>query len=294
MNDHFMLWVSQLIFGLVQGLTEVFPISSSAHTAIGQALWEAFSGQSTVTFSTSVFLHLGTSLVIVFVCQRDLFLLCRSATHTVLHHPLRWKGGPTKEHPLGQQTPFYMSLGVLITGVIGLVLKRAAVDVFSRPHWAAVFLPISGLCLLTASWHIRSRSKAIRGIADLEWWHYVVIGAAQGLAVIPGLSRFGLTLTAGLLCDLAWYQALRLSFLLSLPTVLAGAGLELSYAYRVPTSETVLPTILGVASAALGAWMAIQVIRREDLHAQRALAHFGAYCLAAGPFYFLFLHYLGP
>lgn len=293
MGDNFTLWISHLVFGLLQGLTEVLPISSSAHTAIGQAIWASFASQSHVTFSTSVFFHVGTFLAILLLYRRDVFSLWHSTMHTIIQRSLKWQKGATKAHPLGQQTPFYMLMSLAATGVLGLSLERTAGDVFRQPLWAAGFLTINGLCLLTVSWYTKRHSIVTRDIASLEWWHYLVIGAAQGVAAIPGLSRFGLTLIAGLLCGLGWYQALKLSFLLSLPMVLAAAGLEFYFVRTNLTLEAILPTIIGIVLASLGAWVAIRVIRREGLHAQQALSNFGLYCMAAGPLYFLYIYHLG-
>ncbi len=184
-------------------------------------------------------------------------------------------------------------LSLAVTGLLGLLLRARAEAVFGRPLWAAVFLVANGLFLLATAWCLRRGSVQKLDIASLSWWHYVVIGAAQGLAVVPGLSRFGLTLIVGLLCGLGWYQALKLSFLLSLPTVLAATALELYEAPPGLDAQVLLPLASAMIVAGVGAFAAIRLIRREALHAPRALANFGFYCVAAGLFYSLYVYWLG-
>jgi undecaprenyl-diphosphatase len=288
-----MIWINQLLFGLVQGFTEVFPVSSSAHIAVGRALWEKFTGQSTLAFSALVFLHMGTFFAILVLYRRDVLSLWRSAVHTLIHWPIAWRSGATRDFPLGQQTPFYILVCLSVTGALGALLKEVAEHVFVHPLWTAVFLTVNGVCLLTATWYIHKHATLSLDIAHLELRHYLFIGLLQGLAVIPGISRFGLTLIAGLLCGLAWYQALRLSLLLSLPTVLAAALWEFYHDPTGLTQATLLPILLGIVMAGLASWIAIRMIRREDLHAQQALGLFGSYCVVAGPFYLLYFWQLG-
>jgi undecaprenyl-diphosphatase len=284
-----MQWLSQLVFGLLQGLTEVWPVSSSAHTAIGNAFWKDFTTQSPVAFTTSIFLHFGTALAILAFYWPDLLKLSRSALRTATQWPLALKKSVTSKHPFGQRAPFYFALSLMVTFAIGWFLRDWAESVFDHPAWAAVFLAVNGLFLMAATIYVGKNPSSKRQIADLSLAHFVVIGIAQGLAVLPGVSRFGMTLGIGLFCGLAWLHALKLSFMLSVPVVLAAAGLELHREWTGLTWQSLPPAVFGIVTAGLTAGAAIWVIRREELHAPKALATFAWYCLAASPFYVLYL-----
>jgi undecaprenyl-diphosphatase len=133
-----------------------------------------------------------------------------------------------------------------------------------------------------------------RRIADLSWREYLLIGLAQGASVLPGISRFGMTLCAGLLCGLSWFEALKLSFLLSLPTFLGAIALELSLGYF--TNDTaalnLFGLLIGIAAAGGVGYAAIRLLLKESLDTRSKFRFFGHYCVTVGLFFFLFFNYL--
>jgi undecaprenyl-diphosphatase len=133
-------------------------------------------------------------------------------------------------------------------------------------------------------------------LADLGAPQFIWIGLAQGIAVFPGISRFGMTLCAGLLLGLTWTEALKLSFLLSLPAVLGAIGLEIAERFLAGQAYehlAVASLIAGIAAAGLTGYMAMRLLLRESLHTRNQLSYFGYYCMLAGVFFFVFFKYLG-
>jgi len=288
MGDKLMPWISQIVLGFLQGLTEVFPVSSSAHVAFGAKIWASFSGSFQTSFDKAVFLHLGTFIAILLWYQRDVLSLWHLAISALIRNPISRRGRGPIQHPLGKHTPWLLLLSLGVTSVFGILLEAFAIRLFQAPIAAAGFLFINGIYLLV----VGRRRSGTRRIRDLRWHDYVLIGAVQGVAVIPGLSRFGLTLCVSLLLGLEWYQALKLSFLLSLPTVLAAVGFEwLAHGPELVVQPLALAA--GIIVATMAAWIAIRVMLRHSLHARRRLVHFGLYCMAAAPFFGLYMLCLG-
>ena len=288
--------IRELLLGFLQGMTEILPISSSAHTTIWQDIWGSFTHQAPVSFSVSVFLHLGTVLTICLLYRVDLAAIGRSMLH---FRPRQTSGAALTPYQLplaGQNTVPHLLACLTMTAVVGLALRGAAEAAFAEPKKAAGLLIINGLFLLaTATFVKRHEGRPHRAISDLSMRHFLLLGAVQGLAVFPGISRLGITLMLGLIFGLSWYQSIRLSFLLLVPTVLAASVFEIGLAYMQSGTQVSLHMIplafVGLLVAAVGSWVAIRIIRREGLHAERALYAFGLYCVAAGPFYLLYLSY---
>jgi len=284
MGDEIAGWISQVVLGFLQGLTEVFPVSSSAHVGFGGEIWAGFIGSVPASFDNVIFLHLGTVVAILLWYQRDVLSLWRSAISTLVRSPMSRQVPEHIQYPLGRRTPWLLFLSLAVTGIIGVRLEPVAHRLFQTPMATVCFLFINGVFLLI----VGCMESGTRRIHELGWRDYVWLGAVQGIAAIPGLSRFGLTLCAGLLADLEWYQALKLSFLLSLPTVLAAAAFE--WLVRGPQLAVSLPALVaGIIVATLSAWIAIRVMLRHSLHARRRLIHFGLYCMAAAPFFGLYI-----
>jgi undecaprenyl-diphosphatase len=281
-----MEWISQIVLGVLQGLAEIFPVSSSAHLAFGGTVFESLGGESPATIENAVLLHLGTFVAILAYYQRDVIHLWRSVLSTMVQ-PLTGRGDiKPSGSPLGEKAPWLLSLSLVVTVVLGVLLRSETKWLYQTPEMISGVLFLNGLFLLC----VGSMTSGVRRIRDLRWAEYAFIGFVQGLAVIPGLSRFGLTLCAGLLLGLEWYQALKLSFLLSLPVVLGAAIFE--WILRTPT----LPSPAAVAGAIVAAGvglMAIRAMLKHSLHARKRLLHFGWYCVGAAPFFGLYAYFLG-
>lgn len=195
-----------IFLGLLQGATEFLPISSSGHLA----LVEFFLGIEEAGLAFDVALHLGTLLGVLIYFRRDFF---KMFTALVNPHIL---GEEAQAHRL---LAFYICLGTLPAVAAGYLLKDAAETIFRSPYIIAVALAGAGLLLLWAD----KAGKHLRDMKSINIADAALIGLFQALALVPGVSRSGITMTAGLMRGMNRMSAARFSFLLSVP-VIFGAG----------------------------------------------------------------------
>ncbi|MBW2466763.1 MAG: undecaprenyl-diphosphatase UppP [Deltaproteobacteria bacterium] len=202
-----MNYFSAIFLGLLQGVTEFLPISSSGHLVIAELLL----GIEEASLAFDVALHLGTLLGVFVYFRRDLFMI-----FTALLNPqeLGEKAGPQR------LLAFYICLGTIPAVLAGYLLKDAVETVFRSPSYIAASLAGAGLLLLWAD----KAGKHARAMKSLGWGDAALIGLFQAFALMPGVSRSGITMTAGLIRGFNRMSAARFSFLLSIP-VIFGAGI---------------------------------------------------------------------
>lgn len=208
------------ILGLVQGITEFLPISSSAHLILVPALL-GWSDQG-VAFDLAV--HLGTLAAVLIYFRRDVIALTRDTTLSLLQ---RRTVGTSR---LGWQ----VVAATIPTAVVGALLLDAVDAMLRSVSIIAINTLIFGLLLGLADW----RGKRQTPIEGLSWRNALLIGAAQVLALLPGTSRSGITLTAGLLLGMTREAGARFSFLLAIPITAVAAASKL---LQVATDETPVP-----------------------------------------------------
>ena len=195
-----------IFLGLLQGATEFLPISSSGHLA----LVEAFLGIEEGGLAFDVALHLGTLLGVVLYFRRDILMISAAVLK-----PLE----KTEEARENRLLAIYICFGTMPAVVAGYLLKDVVETVFRSPVLIAAALAGAGLLLLLAD----RTGKHQKNMKSLRFADVAVIGLAQALALMPGVSRSGITMTAGLLRGFNRMSAARFSFLLSVPVIL-GAG----------------------------------------------------------------------
>jgi len=203
-----------IFLGLLQGATEFLPISSSGHLALA----EYFLGIKEAGLSFDVALHLGTLLGVVIYFRRDFILMFKALV----------KPHSDQEESRYRHLFLYICIGTIPAVVAGLVLKDAAETIFRTPVLIASTLAGAGLLLLLAD----KLGKLQRSIKTMGFADAIVIGLFQTLALMPGVSRSGITMTAGLMRGMNRMAAARFSFLLSAPIIL-GAGI-----YNLPAIIT--------------------------------------------------------
>jgi len=199
-----------LLLGAVQGLTEFLPISSSAHLVILPWLF-GWSSPVLNSLPFAVALHLGTLTAVLLVFWRELLDLAQALLLSLWERRLG-KGGQ-------RRLAWLLVLGTLPGVAAGLWLEEAAATVFRSPYLVAAMLAGFGLVL----WVVDRLPQGEGVYHALRWQQALLIGLAQALAIVPGVSRSGSTITAGMLLGLTRAQAARFSFLLMTPIV-AGAG----------------------------------------------------------------------
>lgn len=244
------------ILGAVQGLTEFLPVSSSGHLIFFPAIF-GWSDQG-VVFDAVV--HLGTLGAVAVVFWRDFFSLKRTAMFQILMSVI----------PVG-------AVGLFFGGWIG---ERAR-----DPRVVAVSLIVWGVVLAVADWHSRRRvSRGARlksAVEEASLADALSVGMAQAIALIPGTSRSGITITAGLFRGLDMTSALRFSFLLSIPTIALAGGASLLTAMRGGGPSAEIPSLLaGLAAAAASGFAAIKFLLR--FLPSYGAAPFAVYRLAVG------------
>ena len=247
-----MTYLQAVILGLVQGLAEFLPISSSGHLA----LLENFFGisEENMLFFT-VLLHFGTLIAVFVVFWKDIWELLQELVLTIKDLIGR-KGLRLDERPVRK-------LGVMIivscipTAIIGFVFGDLFEGIYSKPVLIAVMLIITGFLLIAAeTWGGGNRTAE-----NLNYRNSIFIGIVQGLAIIPGISRSGSTLFASLLCKLDRDFAVKFVFLISIPTILGSLILELPDGIREGLhGEPVGPVIVGVIVAFLSGLFAVKVM----------------------------------
>ncbi|GAA2094329.1 undecaprenyl-diphosphate phosphatase [Kitasatospora saccharophila] len=229
-------WFHAAVLGLVQGLTEFLPVSSSAHLRVFSALagWEDPGAAFTAVT------QLGTETAVLIYFRRDIGAIIKAWTLSLLR--AEWRRDQNAK--LG----WYVIIGTLPIGIIGKLFQDTIETTLRDLRLIGTTLILFGVILAVAD-----RSRAVRnarGIESLNFRHALIYGAAQSLALIPGVSRSGGTISAGLFLGYSREAAARYSFLLAIPAVLASGGLELLKIGDGPApawGPTILATLIAFA-----------------------------------------------
>lgn len=261
-----------IILGILQGLTEFLPVSSSGHLVIASELLN-FREQGVVF---DVFLHLGTLLAVIFVFRVDIWAMIRAPFQI-----LRGNRQPAVLHY--GRWDLYVIIATLPAVVVGLFFKDAIELLFASTLVAYFMLLITG-SLMIATRYLPERDEPVTGLRSL------VVGCAQACAILPGLSRSGSTIFAGMAMGIAREKIARFSFIMSIPAILGAAVLQSGALIdNPPTGDAVINLAVGSFMSAVSGYLAIKLLL--DIIRRNRLQWFGYYCLllaAAG----LFHHYL--
>lgn len=240
-------------WGLIQGLTEFLPVSSSGHLVLIPALF----GFEEPGLAASVMLHLGTLLAVVLYYRADLLRL--------LH---------LRRDPEARRILLLLAIGTVPAALFGLTLHGPIEVVFSEPWLAAVALMVTGAILLFTL----LVGRGVRRLAEGRWTDGLVVGLAQAFALLPGISRSGMTIAAGMAQGFERREAARFAFLLSIPAI-GGAALIDGYDL-VQRGGFTWDLLLGMAVAAVVGYLAIAGLLRVLVRV--GLLPFAVYCLAFG------------
>ena len=251
--------IQALILGIVQGLTEFLPISSSAHLVIIPWLL-GWNGQAVNSLSFDVALHMGTLIAVLAYFWQDWWNMIRGG--------LTW--ATSRRDPDGQARMLAYILVGTIPGVIaGLALESRIDDWFHSPDvnqraTGIVIISCMMIALALVLFAAERLARHLRQMKDMDWRTALGVGFAQALAVIPGVSRSGSTITAGLFANLTRETAARFSFLLGTPIIL-GSGVKKAYdavkAGGIPSGEQV-GFVLGFVAALVVGYLTIAVLLR--------------------------------
>jgi undecaprenyl-diphosphatase len=277
MSDGLMNWLKDIFLALIQGVAEIFPVSSSGHLVLF-----GFVLSKPVNYDQILYFHLGTFLSILVFFRRQLWSL--------LTGEQGWK-------ILG-----YLTVAFGATASLGFYFKALA-DKFivGQPNLVAVLLIVNGLMLGTISAFFL---KGNRSVSELKMGDYLIIGLVQGITALPGISRLGFTLGMALFLGLSWFDALNLSFILSLPTIFfANLYTWVEHLQASKQISTALIETTGMASLQaansqlpLNVTIFIVTVLTSTIALNLLFKHFGrkflaylaVYCITSG-FFFLFL-----
>jgi undecaprenyl-diphosphatase len=275
-----MNYLQAVILGIVQGLTEFLPVSSSGHLVIVQHLFGM--RQADLAFDVSV--HLGTLIAVVAFFRRDISDIL--AELLALARVLRTSRSSGWQAALHRRPHARLALLIVIgsvpTAVLGLVLKQYADRLFASPFIAGGMLLLTGALLISTrrpQRRAREQPGRFRGLPQIRILDALLVGVTQGLAAMPGLSRSGTTITAAIHAGVEPEAAARFSFLMSIPAVAGAALLVLrealaqgAFALGTCLTGALTALIVGYASLAL----LVYVIDRGRLFV------FAPYCWLAG------------
>lgn len=246
-----------LVLGFVQGLTEFLPISSSGHLKIAERLYDLEGGSRYLFFDC--LLHLGTLFAVLIFYRRDLLPLLEALADS----PQALIAQARTKTPLPDRVAFvlFLAVGTLVTAGFALVFQDELEALFDSMGAVGMALVATGFLLLSTRFFRRSEDR------ELAYSSAALIGLAQGLAIVPGLSRSGTTIAVALLLGLSRETSVRFSFLLSIPAI---AGATFLQALDITRRVALLPAVAGVAASLLSGliflWFLIMIVRSGRLY----------------------------
>ena len=268
-----MTWIEAITLGIVQGLTEFLPVSSSGHLVLFQHLF-GFK-EPELLFDISV--HMGTLVAVIVVFFRELIILLK--TFFQLPWLIRDAGsvGRLLVHNAEVRMMAMIIAASIPTAILGVLFAQAAEHLFLNVTLVGVTLLITGFFL----WFTRRSEWSGYEIVEMPWYHGLLIGLAQGLAIIPGISRSGATIATALYLGMDRQSAFRFSFLLSIPAILGAFFLGLdgeAFASALPVGLM----LSGSLSAAVVGFVALKILSRMVISGW--LYRFAPYCWLVGVF----------
>lgn len=257
-----------IVLGLVQGATEFLPISSSGHLVL--VPWLTGWAQPGLAFDA--FLHLGTLVAVVLYFRRELARLV-----------LAWLASLRERRLAGDENrrrAWLILIATLPAAILGVALEDFFAGFFADPQAVSLFL-LATAGILFSGEKLHAITTREEGLAKLSIGDALLIGLAQVVAILPGISRSGATISAGLWRGMSREESARFSFLLSVPVVLGAGGVKLWELWQQPQFGDLAPVLLGGFLAALASgYLAVRFLLA--FLQKRSLYPFAVYCLFLG------------
>ncbi|HZD56309.1 MAG TPA: undecaprenyl-diphosphatase UppP [Anaerolineales bacterium] len=260
--------IQSIILGIVQGITEFLPISSSGHLVLTPFLfgWKIPANQA---FAFDVLVQVATLVAVFTYFWQDLIAIFWATLRGILEK----RPFSTPEARLG----WYLILATIPAATIGVIIRVAVENAFESPYAVAIFLLVTAVLLLIAE----RVGRHNRPMESLNWRDALTMGFFQILALFPGISRSGATITGGMIQNLERPTAARFSFMMSIPVMLAAGLLATVDMMRIPHVASFLPSFIpGFITSAVVGYLAIHwllsFLNRHPLHV------FAIYCAILG------------
>ncbi len=232
-----------LVLGLIQGLTEFLPVSSSAHLALAPYLF----GWQDPGLAFDVALHFGTLVAVLWFFRKEWAALIGAAVRII---------GKRKADTPEEKRVIFLILATIPGAIGGLLLEKKAETVFRAPALTATALIVVGIIL----WAVDKYASQERKLESMRWLDALLIGLAQVVALIPGVSRSGSTITAGRALRFDRESAAIFSFLMSMPIIAAAVVLKAPEVLK--GGGLGIEVIVGVLASAISGWLAISILLR--------------------------------
>jgi undecaprenyl-diphosphatase len=258
-----------IIMAVLQGVTELFPVSSLGHAVILPRLlnW-GVDEKATDWLAYLVVMHLGTSIALFVFFWRDW-----------LNFLLSLVGASGSRAPADRRTFFYVILATIPAVVAGSLFRKLLGDAFAAPAIAAAFLIVNGFILYFGD---RIGEESVGSLDQLNWKGALAVGFAQCLALIPGISRSGATMVAGVIAGLKHAEAARFSFLMGAPIILAANVYEAPKLLKEGATLGPMAILSGVVAGIVAYLSLTFLMRYFHKHEFEAMSPFAYYCWAAG------------
>lgn len=276
--------IQAVIMGLMQGLTEFLPVSSSGHLVLTSSLYKFFTNKEFVTGGSEevvfdIVLHLGTLLAVFLFFKEDIIQLAKAFFVACIKRDFSDKDAKLSA---------FILLGTVFTIFVAFPLKIVSESLMNLPYVVGVFLVITGCILYLGEW-ASEKKKAKTDKVDLKT--AIIIGIAQGIASIPGISRSGSTIATGIFLGLDRVACARYSFLLSLP-IIVGASIFypiLEVDFQELLNYNWLAFAVGFVVSFISGYFCIKYfLKFLGKHSMRVFAY---YCWVAGTFMFIFFKF---
>ena len=261
-----------VILGLIQGLTEFLPISSSAHLSLAPLLF----GWKDPGLAFDVALHFGTLIAVLWYFRKQWAELLVAAGQIVTTR---------RVDTIEKKRVVFLILATIPGAIGGLILEETAETVFRAPTLTAIMLIVMGVIL----WAGDRLSSQVRPLAAMRWVDALLIGLAQVVALVPGVSRSGSTITASRVLRFDRQAAAVFSFLMSMPIIAAAVVMKGSEVLQQGGITT--PVVAGVFAAAISSWLAIAILLRYV--SRHSYGIFALYRVVLGVAVLLFLQMRG-
>ncbi|MFB5192994.1 undecaprenyl-diphosphate phosphatase [Alicyclobacillus fastidiosus] len=258
-----------IVYAIMQGITELFPISSVGHAVILPYLfnWKQFS-ESDVFLPFVVMLHLGTGVALLLYFLKDWVRLIASLF--------------IRSRRRERRQLFLIIVATIPAAIIGKLFEHKLQALFPSALSASIFLIVNGFILFAAD-RMRRRRSTARDLSELSYGRSFIIGVVQTFALIPGFSRSGITMTAGLASGMSYEESARFSFLLATPVILGAAVLEVPKLLHHGSAQMIHDGLIGGVVAGIVAVLATAFLMRYFRTSEvRALRPFGWYCIIVG------------
>lgn len=259
--------MNAVLLAILQGFTEFLPISSTGHLVFAQQLLRIRDPQI-MTFD--IFVHFGTLLSVVMIYWKDLLQMIKAFFNTLANFILNKENKSSEDFNLG----IYIIIGSIPAGLVGIIFHDQIEEAFTDPKLVAMNLVVTGLVLFLTRL-VKSKQEKKIGIISSFF-----IGCAQAVAILPGISRSGLTMSVALYFKTPPVQAARFSFLLSVPVIAGAAMLEGIDLLKNGTSFEFMQLFIGVFVSAAAGFFAIKLLLRIMERGKFNL--FAFYCLIVG------------